>query len=248
MRRKRPKQFIHDPPQHARLRRKWRSWLPSMSRGLSHLLGSREIFSELQEIAQDNPSIFQPSSFFDWMCKNYVSAATISVRGFVDMRSDVRSLGRMLYEILEHPGVISRSAHLALYRNMQKHLLLDIANASFDGLVGDNCIVLPQAHIRKDIRLMENATERVVKFTHKRVAHRAPIGDLRKVPQFNELNSAMDALDKLFCKYNCLLTASGLSSAFATRQYNWKEVLYEPWVKPGSRFRPDAYSPARPGL
>jgi hypothetical protein len=238
MRRKRPKQLNHDLTRHSRLRRKWRKWLPEMQSDLTHLLGKREMFSELQEIAQDNPNILRSGSFFDWMCTNYFSAVTMSVRGFVDMRSDVRSLGRMLYEILEHPEVINRKVHVALYRGAQLSSMIDVPNASFDSLVGEGRSALSQKAVRQDLRSLEDATERVVRFTHKRIAHRAAAGELRRAPRVNELNEAIDVLDRIFCKYNCLLTASGVSTAFATRQYNWKEVLYKAWILPGSKFHP----------
>jgi hypothetical protein len=80
----------------------------------------------------------------------------------------------------------------------------------------------------------------VRRFVNKRVAHRAAERELRRLPRFNELDAAMDTIDRIFCKYNLLLTAEGMTTAFATRQYNWMEVLYEPWILPGSKFSPDA--------
>ena len=58
--------------------------------------------------------------------------------------------------------------------------------------------------------------------------------------RFDELDDAMDTIDRLFCKYYLLLTALGKQSAFATRQYDWMEALHEAWVPPGSKFRPEA--------
>jgi len=238
-RRRRPTTLVRDPSVHARLRRRWRSWLPAISDDLSDLLGKREIFWELQEIAKENPRITEHGAFFDWMCRSYISAATMSVRGFVDLRNDVHSLGRILYEILKHPGIINRRAHRALYNNVPEDMREFLANTTFNNLVGNSLNTLPQRVVRSDLRSLEDSTARIVTFTHKRIAHRASPGELRRNPVFTELDAAMNALDAMFCKYNTLLTASGMSSVFATRQYNWKEVLYEPWIIPGSKFHPD---------
>ena len=211
-----------------------------MNSDLAHLLGRREIFWELQEVTKENPRILEHGAFFDWMCTNYVAAAAIGIRSFTDQRNDVHSLGRMLYEILANPGVIDRRAHCALYRGSAVLRQFDMANRTFDNVVGKGRKVLRQSDVRRDMRMLEDSSERVRKFANKRVAHRAPRGQLRRLPRFNELDQAMDTIDRLFCKYNLLLTASGMSSAFATRQYNWMEALYEPWIKLGSKFRPEA--------
>lgn len=209
-----------------------------MQSELTHLLGKREIFWELQEVAKENPRILEHGAFFDWMCKNYIAAATIGIRTFADQTRNVRSLWRMLYEILEHPGVLSRSAHKALYRGVPTFRDFPLADLSFDHLAGKDKRAVSQHDIRGDIRALEDTSERVRKFANKRIAHRTSQREMRRLPNFYELDAAMDAIDKLFCKYNKILTASGMDSAFATRQYNWMEVLYEPWILPGSRFRP----------
>jgi hypothetical protein len=232
MSRKRPKTLNRDPSRHGPLRRRWRRWLPSLNQDLADLLGRREIFWGLQDVAKENPHVLQHGALFDWMCTNYVMAATMAVRRLVDLRGDVQSLGRLLYEILQNPGVINRHANRSLYRGSGRLLHLNLADMTFDNLVGVGLSALPQSHVERDLRAIETAAQKVVKFTHKRVAHRAAPGELRRNPTFIELDGAMDVLDKTFCKYNCLLTASGMSSTFATRQYSWKEALTQPWIKP----------------
>jgi len=208
-----------------------------MNSDLASLLGRQEIFWELQEVAKENPRVLEHGAFFDWMCTNYVAAATIGIRSFTDQSNHVHSLWRMLYEILENPGVINRRAHCALYRGSPVLRDLDMANRTFDAVVGKGRRVLRQPDIRRDMRVLEDSSARVRKFANKRIAHRTPQGQLRRLPKFNELGQAMNTIDRLFCKYNKLLTASGMSSAFSTRQYNWMEALYEPWIKPDSKFR-----------
>ena len=240
MRRNRPKRMRMDPSSHARLRRRWRSWLPTMNADLAHLLGKREIFWDLQKIAKENRQILDHGAFFDWMCTNYIAAVTIGVRSFTDQSRDVHSLWKLLYEALEHPGVFSRRAHQALYRSTPAMPDFDPANRTFDNVAGPGRKALPQSRIRKDMRELEDSTERVRRFANKRIAHRTAAGQLRRPPRFDELDNAMDTLDKIFCRYYLLLTAGGMQSASATRQYDWTEALHEAWVPVGSQFRPKA--------
>jgi len=199
-----------------------------MSRDLADLLGKREIFWELQDIAKDNSKILGPGAFFDWMCRNYISAMSVAIRSFDDIDSRSHSLGRLLYEILERPGVISRRAHLALYRGMPDGTFF--GNRTFDGVVGKGKEFLSKYAVKKDLGEVERAVKRVRLLVNKRIAHRAGRNAIRKLPTFNEMDAALDTLDRIYCKYNLLLTASGMNSCFATRQYNWRSVLYEPWI------------------
>ena len=239
MRRNRPKRVRMDPRSHARLRRRWRSWLPAMNADLAHLLGKREIFWDLQKIAKENRRILDHGAFFDWMCTNYIAAVTIGVRSFTDQSKNVHSLWKLLYEALETPGVFSRRAHQALYRHMAALPGFAPANRTFDSIAGPGRKVLSQNQIRGDIRALEDSTARVRRFVNKRIAHRTSPGQLRRLPRFNQLDDAMETIDRIFCRYYLLLTARGLQSAFATRQYDWMEALHEAWVPPGSKFRPE---------
>src|SRR5438046_1815333 len=107
-----------------------------------------------------------------------MAAVVMTVRGFVDQRPDVQSLWRMLYEVLEHPGVINRRAHCALYRGTAAQAL-DMGNTTFDNIAGDGAAVLSQRDIKKDIGVLEDASAQVRVFANKRVAHRAPARELR---------------------------------------------------------------------
>jgi len=234
-RRQRPKVY-RKTADSSRLLRRWRSWLPSMGDDLSHLIGKREIFWGLQEVAKENNRFLDPRSFFDWMCENYVVTASIEIRKFVDADSRSRSLWRMLYEILEYPGIINREQHVAIYTPRPGQ---EYGQIAFDNVVGRKCLVLPQQQIRSDLRKIEDASERIRKFVNKRVAHRARPGALRRLPKFNELDGAIDAVDVVFCKYNLLLSGHAFESMHAHRQYNWRKVLWDPWIPTGSTLHPE---------
>ncbi|MGH3711181.1 MAG: hypothetical protein ACRDRQ_24435, partial [Pseudonocardiaceae bacterium] len=201
-----------------------------------HLLGKREIFWDLQEVAKENQSILRPGTFFDWMCQNYVITVSVGIRSFTDQDRKSRSLWRMLYEILENPGVLDRQTHVRMY---VKAPGAEFGHLTFDNVVGHGHLLLSQQAVRSDLRKIEDASEIVRRFVNKRVAHRNNPGKLRRLPKFNELDAALDALDEVLCKYNLLLTAQSADSMHATRQYNWQQVLWEPWILKGSKLHPE---------
>lgn len=208
-----------------------------MQHDLTHLLGKREIFWELQEVAKENKSILSPGSFFQWMCQNYVVTVSVGIRSFTDQHPKSHSLWRMLYEVLENPGVIDRQAHVRMHVAAPG---TEYGHLTFDNVVGRGRPSLSGQAVRSDLRKLEDASERVRRFVNKRVAHRNSPGKIRRLPKFNELDAALDVLDELLCKYNLLLTAQGTDSMHATRQYNWQSVLWEPWIPKGSKLHPEA--------
>ena len=207
-----------------------------MSTDLTDMLGKREMFWDLQEVAKENPNVLKPASFFDWMCRNYVVAQTVGIRSFVDQSKDSHSLWRMLFEILEHPGAIDRAAHVRMYRTAP--MGEEFGHMSFNAVAGKRATTLGQRAIRADMRRLEDASERVRRFVNKRIAHRTNPGEIRGLPKFIEVDAALTTLDAIFCKYNLLLRAQGMRTCHATRQYDWRDVLWEPWVVKGGKFRP----------
>lgn len=217
------------------MHRKWRRWVLAMRSELTDLYGRKEIFWDLQDVAKENPEILKNGSFFDWMCRNYIAAQAVGVRRFVDQDRKSHSLWRLLYEILEHPHSITRAAHVRMYRNTP--IGERLGHLSFDNVVGKGRLELGPAAIRRDLKRLEDASDRIRRFVNKRVAHFTTSGSIRRLPKLNELDGTLDVIDEVFRKYDLLLTARGSTSSHATRQYDWKQVLWEPWVLPASSFR-----------
>lgn len=235
-RRLRPKTFRHNPQEHPlaqkmeKMASRYASRYVGNSQQTRNLLGS----SGSRKGEQKN---LNPGDFFDWMCHNYIGSITISVRSFIDHTKNSRSLWRMLYEILENPGVISRESHARMYASSP--FGIDFGRQCFNNALGGDFRFLPQRAIRSDIRKLEITSERIRRFANKRVAHRTKRSELRRLPKFHELDLAIDNLDKTLCKYNFLLTGQGEQTFHATRQYDWREVLRAPWIPEGSKLHPD---------
>ena len=235
--RTRPKKASLSTAHHARLRAKWRRWLTPMSSDLSDLFRRQEIFWQLQVVAKENPSILKNGAFFSWMCNNYIDAFAIRLRACVDQSKGSHSLWRLLYEALENPGAINITTHANLYRNTPYGVAF--GESCFRNCVGQKASVLSDRAIRMDMKALEDSSDRLRRFVNKRVAHRNRPGAIRRVPTFDEIDNTLSVIDRLFCKYNFLLSASGMDSCRATAQYDWRDVLWQPWIPAGSPLRPE---------
>jgi hypothetical protein len=232
--RTRPVKFNLDKTKHAQLRHRWRSWLSPLSLELNNLKWKQDIFWKLQDISKQNNELLKPGDFFNWMCDNYSIAVPVSVRRFDDQDKRSRSLWRILYEILENPGIISRQAHLRLYGKDQKSL----GNTTFDYLVGPGQELLSQRQVRSDLKKLEDDAGRIRLLVNKRIAHFTKPGDIRKLPKYEDLDKALDTIVKVLSKYTLLLTGKNISVSFEDeeRSTHWMKVLIKPWLNPESRF------------
>jgi len=210
------------------LRLRWRGWLERMSREIRDLLIKKQLFWELQKIAKENEEILSPGLFFDWMCKNYMVAASVTARRFVDHSSDSESLWIMLDQILKNSGIINRDSHNALYGGHNK----SISDIDFDRLVGNGVDVLSQEQIQSDMDLIDHAdskAKKIRKFVNKKIAHFTSPKEYKKLPTLNNLDRAIEDIFQLVGKYSLLLCGSLVEQPPLGN--DWRAALYKPWIK-----------------
>jgi len=210
------------------LRLQWKGWLEKMSPVLQDLLTKKQLFWELQKIAEENKEILSPGLFFNWMCMNYMDAASVAARRFVDHRSDSESLWLMLDQILKNPSVINRDSHNALYGEHNK----SISDIDFDGLVGEGVEVLSQGQIQSDMNLIDHAdseAKKIREYVNKKIAHFTSPEEHKQNPYLNELDKAIEDIFKLVGKYSLLLC--GRLVERPPLGNDWRATLYKPWIK-----------------
>jgi len=210
------------------LRIQWRGWLERMTKEIRDLLKKKQLFWELQKIAEENKEILSPGLFFDWMCKNYMVAASVTARRFVDHHSDSESLRIMLDQILKNPGIINRDSHNVLYGEDFKF----ISDRDFDRLVGEGVDVHSNVQIQSDINLIDHAdseAKKIRKFVNKKIAHFTNPEEYKQNPNLNELDKAIDDIFQLVGKYSLLLCGNLVEQPHLGN--GWRAVLYKPWIK-----------------
>jgi len=207
------------------LRLKWRKWIVAIAEDVGDQMASFDVYKELRSIVATNPRIQQPSYLHGWVFLNFARASTVRLRRFDDQDSRSQSLWRMLYEMLEYPGMITRRTHQARYTKNR-----DLAALTFDNAVGRGRDCLGPGRIRQDLRRIEDSCARVRRFVNKRVAHAGAKGALRKPPTFGDLEHALEEIDSIVCYYQLLLTGSAPQTQNPTFQFDWADVLREPWL------------------
>jgi len=114
-----------------------------------------------------------------------------------------------------------------LYKNSNVE---DLADKDFDNLSGLGLLHIKASTICSDLHLLRKKTKPCEDFSDKRIAHtdkKAP----KSIPTFNELNDAIDTLDKLYVRYHLMFHAVDMKTTLPIRQYDWKEVFRHPWIE-----------------
>ena len=206
------------------LRARWRSWMDGIVDDLGNLLVKKQVFEELMTIVSANAATRDPGTFLDWLVDNYVTATAIGIRRVTDAHRHSCSLGRILVEMVEHPHIMSRRAHQSLYRKS-----VGDADRTFDRIAGKNRRFVSQRVLRRDLRALRQAEERVRRYVNKRIAHTARPGAIRRLPTFGELHNALSVLDRIARRYNLLLTAYSVGTSRPILFDDWRKVLRTAW-------------------
>ena len=207
-----------------RKRRQWRAWVERIHRELDYQNISRRTFEEVGKIVLANDKIQEPSHFHEWLGRNYGLASAAAVRRLTDNRSDSISLVRLLTQISQDPGVVSRRSFVSMYEKP----MTDLAHQKFDQLTGNrNAVFLPKKSVDKDLKEVRIVSARLRKFVNKRLAHLDQRNSLQKLPTFNDLHSVMKTLERIGLKYRFLLMA--IETHDDSLPLNWDAVFLEPW-------------------
>ena len=84
-----------------------------------------------------------------------------------------------------------------------------------------------------DLAQIREVARRCEDFADRRVAHRDK-RDPRVLPRFDDLDTCVECLDKLYIKYRRMFHAQGNGSLMPTYQNDWKAVFREPWIANGA--------------
>ena len=207
--------------------KKWLRWLKVGHDDIQQLLIKRNIFGEVQEIIRTNVALHKPSSFYKYLGDTYVAYISIGIRRQIKIDRLSISFARLLTELANTPAVLSRKYYVSLY---QGSTVKQFADRDFDRFCGSDKTCISPDMVLADLGELKRAASVVEDFADKRIAHR----DKRQpkvLPRFKQVDSCLDALDKLYCKYHGVFHASAMSSLMPVCQYDWKQIFTVPWLK-----------------
>lgn len=211
--------------------KRWLAWIGKVKDDLQSTIDDRAIFGAFnEEVRQNQEWIHRHHGhrFYSFVVRSYVARVALGIRRHVKNKEDSISLLRVLDQMrrcapeltvdfyLQHfPGETEDAPWMAL---------------TFRGISEDGAVASAQK-IEADMQEIEKYTEQVERFADQVLAHldkREFAGDVT----FNDLDSAVDKMDEVACKYIALLTGKGYPTLEPTPQYDWKEIFTVPLRKP----------------
>lgn len=207
--------------------KEWLRWIKVVHDDIQQMLIKRNIFWEVQDIIKTNSELRKPSSFYSYLGDTYVAYISIGIRRQIKVDKQSISFARLLTELANTPAVLSRKYYVSLYKGSTVERLADI---DFDRFCGSYKTYISPDMVRADLDELCRAASVVEDFADKRIAHhdkRQP----KVLPRFEQVDSCLDALDKLYCKYHGVFHADAMSSLMPVYQYDWKQIFTVPWLK-----------------
>ncbi len=206
---------------------KWLRWLKVVQDDIQQLLIKRNIFWEVQDIIKTNAELHKPSSFYSYLGDTYVAYISIGIRRQIKSGRQSISFARLLTEIANTPAVLSRKYYVSLYVDSN---VKQFADRDFNKFCGTDKTCICPDMVLADLAELNRAASVVEDFADRRIAHHDK-GQPKVLPRFEQVDSCLDALDKLYCKYHEVFHASAMSTLMPVYQYDWKEIFTVPWLK-----------------
>lgn len=211
-----------------RLRQKWKRWLRRIQRDLADLLISNDIFKGLRDIVNANSQIQSPATIHKWVVVNYAERVAVGTRRFIDTDERSVSLYRLIEDIAKNPEAISRNWYVSQYSRRMR--VTGAADSDFEQFANKGESVVNPHGLRQDMARLKHSTKRMKCFVDKWVAHCDLNQEQYTRPTFDDVDSALDDIDKLFCKYYMLLTRNGLMTCKPALAFDWQEPLRYAWI------------------
>jgi hypothetical protein len=184
----------------------WLQWLKVVHDDIQQLLIKRNIFWEVQDIIKNNGELHKASSFYSYLGDTYVAYIAIGIRRQIKIDIQSISFARLLTELAKTPVVLSRKYYISLYKGSTVE---QFADRDFDRFCGSDKTYISPDMVLADLGELNRAASVVEDFADKRIAHhdkRQP----KVLPRFEQVDSCLDTLDKLYCKYHGVFHASAI--------------------------------------
>jgi hypothetical protein len=226
-------------PDPARVQR-WRDQIEHLRKEITELVMFRDDFAIFDSVVRGNARIVQAESPFPTRVKQwYWESQMMRIRRILEEKNDdVNSLRRLLEDM--------RLACAAFTRGSIEELF-DAADApeydagsrgflvsSMWDEIGDTVKSkdrLYSKHIKTDLASLIEASERIINYAHKVVAHDT-IEDVAQAdqPRFSEITACIDITEKIAVRYIAALTGASYITLSPVAQYDDRDVFRFAWL------------------
>ncbi|HXC77097.1 MAG TPA: hypothetical protein VNU19_08590, partial [Candidatus Acidoferrum sp.] len=165
-----------------------------------------------------------PSHFFAVQAQNYATTQAVAVRRQADVSGQVITLGGLLADIAGKPEHLTRERYVSMYPWGMQHL----GDRDFDAFTHAGGAHVDPTLVASDQRRLSDQSQSIRTYVNRRLAHfdkKPP-----PVPNFDDLDAAIDTLGSLFHKYNLLLTGADRAFMEPIPQYDWLAPFRIPWM------------------
>lgn len=208
-------------------KRKWRRWIKVIDQVIfDSIREDKLIFDSYYALVESNQAISNPWNFHQWVLQNHGRSLMLQVRKLVDSDSRTYSLRKLLGEIANSPGSITKRAFVAAYPKRHR----DIAAVNWAKYAGGaNVGQLPRSVPLQDIELLNRLSKRICILVYKDIAHLDRCRR-RRITNFDEIYDLLRKLVSLAAKYGDLLggpVADDLENFCIP--YDWMSIFDVQW-------------------
>ena len=208
-------------------KRKWRRWIKVIDQVIfDSIRKDKLLFDNYYALVESNEAIRSPWNFHQWVLQNHGRSLMLQVRKLVDRDSRTYSLRKLLGDIANSPGSITKRSFVAAYPKHHR----DIAAVNWAKYIGGaNVLQLPKSVPLQDIERLKRLSKRICTLVNQDIAHLAR-SRRRRITNFDELYDLLWKLVSLAAKYGDLLgvpVADDLNNFVIT--YDWMSIFDVQW-------------------
>ena len=210
---------------------KWTSWISRIKEDLFQTVSDRTVFREFSDVVRANEEWINANHglyFCDFVARSYVARAATGVRRMVKPHRDAISLAAILTHMKECAADLTYEFYVTRLPR-QSHDFMEWQRGTFRQLSEDGRVVSANI-VGADLAELDRLTDRVEAFADRRVAHLDRKGGATRIT-FDELDSAIDAVNAIACKYILFLTGHAYDSLEFVVQFPWQMIFDVP-LKP----------------
>ena len=217
-------------------------WFDAVEPDFQDALQARQIRRAIHTILESNPSLRNSKSIlFWWMYWSYVGSIVIAVRRQLKQRRDSISFQRLLIELQKAPELITRERVLNFFTanpsdSVSTTILQRKAENEWDRQMGVGIRGLSSKEVSADLDELRTATTAVEEFGDRVVAHfsKEQLNGVHSEATFDDLNRALDTIEKLMVKYGFLLRGKIYARGRMVSDLpdDWDKVFEVAWKNP----------------
>ena len=227
------KRDISDDERHAT----WIHVVERIEREQVNQAWSQYMFRLLRAVFSKNKRLSDVGGFiFNWLAKNYVDAALMLLRRELDQQAGAENLRNLLFDMIEHPGVLTRARYRAGW-GKQGRFDRQQADRAFDSFNPKRVPESPDADyidpeaVRADLEKVVADAKRLRQYAERTRAHRTPQQGLDTSEiTFQALHEAISDVRQVVAKYYALLTLASITQWEPVPQYDTIAPFMTPWV------------------